>query len=269
MTRQCAPENCYVNRSTGSKSARLTAEPGIDHATIGMEWTTEILSGFGRSSSSSALVCTAGRESNVIGALEDCRGGTCLARGAGLSYGDAAQNGSGRVIRTTALRTIHSFDTNSGQIVVGPGVTFGQLLREYATRGWIPPVTPGTQFVTVAGAVANDVHGKSHDVDGSFGDQVVWFQLVLPSGETLRVDPTSDPALFAATVGGIGLTGILTRICFQMRRTVGTRVRLTERRIAGIGQFLDELERGREPSPLFGRVARRPGSGPEPWPGHP
>src|SRR6185503_13386899 len=129
------------------------------------------------------------------------------------SYGDAALNQGGFLIRTTDMKAVHAFDANSGEIVIDPGVTFGDLLYNYASSGWIAPVTPGTQFATLAGAIANDVHGKNHDRDGSIGDHVRWMDLVLPDGSAKRIDRSSAPELFAATVGGIGLTGVITRIC--------------------------------------------------------
>lgn len=211
-----------------------------------MNWHRETLTGFGRSTASASNVCDAQTESDLRAIVAECRNETRLARGAGLSYGDTAQLASGRVIRTTGLQAVHSFDPVSGEIVVGPGVTFGQLMNEFSASGWIPPVTPGTQFATVGGAVANDVHGKNHDADGSFGDHVLWFDLLLPSGEARRVDASSDPSLFAATIGGIGLTGVIARLCFRMRQVPGTRVLVEERRIRNIHHYLDVLAQVRE-----------------------
>jgi decaprenylphospho-beta-D-ribofuranose 2-oxidase len=183
-----------------------------------------------------------GTADEILRWLRTHAGASLLARGAGRSYGDTALNNGGHVLRTTAMSQVHSFDPVSGEIVVGPGVTFGQLLREFAPQGWIAPVTPGTQFATIAGAVANDVHGKNHDADGSFGDHVLWFDLALPDGTLQRVAAETAPDLFAATIGGIGLTGIVTRICFRLQRVAGTMFRLRERRIRDLGEFIATLD---------------------------
>jgi decaprenylphospho-beta-D-ribofuranose 2-oxidase len=206
--------------------------------------TTQKLTGWGRSSYATSRVIEAASADQVLGALRSA-GTSLIARGAGRSYGDAALNEGGYLIRTTAMRAVHGFDAHSGEIVVDPGVTFGDLLHGYAAQGWIAPVTPGTQFATLGGAIANDVHGKNHDADGSLGDHVRWFDLALPNGTHKRVDPASEPGLFAATVGGIGLTGVITRICLQMKRVPGAALLVRERRAANLDEYLDALQEAR------------------------
>lgn len=207
----------------------------------GLSWVPERLTGWGRSSYATSTVAEPQSEDEILQWLHSHPDAALLARGAGRSYGDTALNTGGFVMRTTAMTKVQSFDSASGEIVVGPGVTFGQLLRDFSRRGWIVPVTPGTQFATIAGAIANDVHGKNHDADGSFGDHVLWFDLALPDGTLRRVDAESSPDLFAATIGGIGLTGVITRACFRMTRVPGTTVRLREKRIRNLEQFIETL----------------------------
>jgi len=206
---------------------------------------TERLTGWGRSSHASSTVIEPATTEELAEALRACNGTKVFARGGGRSYGDAALNGGGCVIRTTKLRTVRSFDPASGTIVVDPGVTFGDLLRSRAFAGWIAPVTPGTQFATIAGAIANDAHGKNHDADGSIGDHVLWLDLALADGTVRRVDRNSDPELFAATIGGIGLTGIITGVGLRMLAVPSTTLRVCERRVNSLDEYLDVLQEAR------------------------
>lgn len=139
------------------------------------------------------------------------------------------------------MAVIEQFDPQSGRIVVEPGVTFGQLVRQFAAEGWLAPVTPGTQFATIGGAIANDVHGKNHDSDGSFCDHLLWLDIATPDGELRRVEPASAPELYSATVGGIGLTGIIVRACFTMKRVPGQLLLVRECRIRDLDEYLDRL----------------------------
>ena len=213
--------------------------------TQSLSCSTERLTGWGRSSHASSTVIEPTTRQEVLAALHECNGTKVLARGGGRSYGDAALNAGGCVIRTTKMQAIRSFDRASGTIELDPGVTFGDLLRHCAGSGWIAPVTPGTQFATIAGAIANDVHGKNHDADGSIGDHVLWLDLVLPDGSVRRVDRSNDPELFAATIGGIGLTGIITGVGLRMLAIPSTTLRVRERRVDSLDEYLDVLQEAR------------------------
>jgi FAD/FMN-containing dehydrogenase len=144
-----------------------------------------------------------------------------LAHGMGRSYGDVCLNPGGLVWRTTALDRFIDFDDRTGRLVCEAGVLLRDIQRMALPRGWLLPVTPGTQLITVGGAIANDVHGKNHHVVGSFGDHVLAFQLARTDGSVIDCTPALEPAWFAATVGGLGLTGVIVRAELQLRPAVG------------------------------------------------
>lgn len=139
-----------------------------------------------------------------------------LPYGLGRSYGDSCLNDQGRLLDTTKLDRFLSFDTATGVIRCESGVSLDACLKVIVPQGWFLPVTPGTRFVTVGGAVANDVHGKNHHRAGTFGRHVRAFELVRSSGEKLLCTPTSNEVLFRATIGGLGLTGLVTWVEFQL-----------------------------------------------------
>jgi len=144
-----------------------------------------------------------------------------LPRGLGRSYGDVCLNPGGVLWQTTSLDRFVAFDAVNGRLVCDPGVRLGEIQRMAIGRGWILPVTPGTQMVTVGGAIANDVHGKNHHAAGSFGDHVRRLTLARTNGSIMECGPDLAPAWFAATVGGLGLTGVITRAEIQLRPVTG------------------------------------------------
>lgn len=201
-----------------------------------MRWQQETLTGWGRARKADARVAAPRDDSEVSEALG--AGGPLLAYGNGRSYGDAPLLDGGRAVSTANLDRVVSFDETTGDIVCESGVIFRQLLRDYLPRGWRVPVTPGTAFATLGGAVAQDVHGKNHDRRGSFGDHVAWLDLMVASGEVVRVSASRTPDLFAATVGGIGLTGIILRVAFRMDSVPSAFMRVREERISGLEAYL-------------------------------
>ncbi len=206
-----------------------------------MAWRPLTLAGWGRIGPSDALVARPERLAEALRAMTDSDGQRLIARGAGRSYGDAAQNGDGRVLLTTRLDRLLAFDEAAGELVAEPGVTFADLLDVFLPRGFLAPVTPGTAFATLGGGVAADVHGKNHESAGSLGRHIRWLDLLLPSGELVRISPTERPDLFAATVGGMGLTGIVLAVCLRLQRVPSNAVVLREERISGLDAFLDRL----------------------------
>jgi FAD/FMN-containing dehydrogenase len=144
-----------------------------------------------------------------------------LAHGMGRSYGDECLNPDGLLWLTTGLNHLIAFDDCSGRLVCEAGVLLRDIQQISVPRGWMLPVTPGTQLITVGGAIANDVHGKNHHAVGSFGDHVLGLELARTDGSTLSCGPALRPDWFAATVGGMGLTGVIVRAELQLRRVAG------------------------------------------------
>lgn len=167
------------------------------------------------------------------------RSAPVIARGLGRSYGDSSLGD--RMADVTGLDNLISFDPASGVVTCQAGVSLAELLAVFVPRGWFLPVTPGTRFVTVGGAIASDVHGKNHHVAGSFSDHVESFQLMLASGEVVTVSRTEHPDLFRATCGGMGLTGVIVEATFRMHpirsRNIDETVIKTPRLAAALEAF--------------------------------
>lgn len=141
-----------------------------------------------------------------------------ISYGMGRSYGDVCLNPGGMLWKTTKLDRFISFDENTGRLVCESGVLLKAIQRLLIPRGWMLPVTPGTQLITVGGAIANDVHGKNHHIAGSFGNHIQRIQLARTEGTIIECGPTLLPEWFAATVGGLGLTGVITQADIQLQR---------------------------------------------------
>ena len=142
--------------------------------------------------------------------------GQMIARGQGRSYGNAAMSADGSVMLTERLNRFLDFDDNSGVLRAEAGSTIAEMLEAFVPRGWFPSVTPGTKFVSLGGCVAADVHGKNHHRVGTFGNHVPEIELVLAGGERKRCSAEQDEEVFWATVGGMGLTGIITEVSLRL-----------------------------------------------------
>ena len=195
-----------------------------------MELTTRSLYGWGRTAPSTAQILSTADVDTIAQAVkqvadenselpEHKRRGV-IARGMGRSYGDPAQNGGGLVVDMTPLNRIHSIDPDTGIVDVDAGVTLDQLMKAALPFGLWVPVLPGTRQVTIGGAIGPDIHGKNHHSAGSFGDHVLSMELLVADGRVLHLEPNGENAeLFWATVGGMGLTGIILRARIQMTFT--------------------------------------------------
>jgi len=169
------------------------------------------LCGWGRVGRADCRVFRARSEQDVLDALgADRPAGTgVIARGAGRSYGDAAQNDGGDVLDTTTLDRIVSIDRERQLVTAQGGATVAELMARLAAHGLGLPVVPGTRHVTLAGAIAADIHGKNHHRDGGFARHVVSIRLCTPADGPIDIDAEGDAELFYATLGGMGLTGIV------------------------------------------------------------
>jgi decaprenylphospho-beta-D-ribofuranose 2-oxidase len=205
------------------------------------------LCGWGRTAPSRCRVLRARGAEDVLAVLADPRAaaGGVIARGAGRSYGDAAQNGGGEVLDTTGLDRVLAIDGERMRATAQAGATIAQLMARLAAHGLGLPVVPGTRHVTLAGAIASDIHGKNHHRDGGFARHVLSLRLCTPAGGLVEVSPEADPELFYATFGGMGLTGIVLEATLRVEPLATPWVAEDVDRTDGLAQTL-ELMSGEE-----------------------
>jgi decaprenylphospho-beta-D-ribofuranose 2-oxidase len=202
-----------------------------------------LLTGWGRTAATAAQVVRPRSVEAIRQVLAEPPPRGLVARGLGRSYGDAAQAAGGLVVDCTGLAPALTIDAERGIVTAGAGLSFDRLLRDLLPLGWFVPVTPGTRHITVGGAVAADVHGKNHHVDGSFGAAVLGLTLVLPGGEVVRTGPGADedPDLFWATVGGMGLTGVIVEATFRCLPVETSRMVVDTERTADLDDALARM----------------------------
>ena len=160
-----------------------------------------------------------------------------LVFGNGRSYGDVCLNDGGHLLLGRGLDRFIAFDAAQGILRAEAGVLLSEILDLIVPQGWFLPVTPGTRFVTLGGAVANDVHGKNHHRAGTFGHHVRAFELVRSDGSRRLCSPSENPDWFAATIGGLGLTGLITWVEIQLRAIAGPWIQAESRRFANLSEF--------------------------------
>ena len=165
-----------------------------------------------------------------------------IARGMGRSYGDASLNSSQHVILMTRLNRFLSFDPIRGLLRTEAGISLEEILDTFVPRGWFLPVTPGTKFATLGGSIAADIHGKNHHVDGTLGAHIREIELILADGSHRRCSPSREPDLFWATIGGMGLTGIIAEATLQLIPIESSFISVTHRAAKNLDQVLDFLE---------------------------
>lgn len=174
-----------------------------------------------------------------------------VVHGGGRCYADESLNAGGRALLTAGLARILDFDTASAVVTVEGGTSFAALSARFHGNGFTYPVSAATAAVTVGGAVANDIHSKNHHSAGGFGRHVRWLDLMLASGEIVRCSREAEPELFAATVGGMGLTGLILRAAFAMVPVRANAAVARYRRIPDLDAFLAEVDSARAKSPFW------------------
>jgi len=182
------------------------------------------------------------RWQDVIAVVNEADASGLIARGLGRSYGDAALNQDGGILLGTRLNRLLDFDSHAGIVECEAGVVLGDLITLFLPRGWFLPVTPGTQYVTLGGAIAADVHGKNHHCDGSLASFVVDFQLVTGRGEILTCSREENRDAFWATVGGMGLTGVILTARLRLRRVPTSYIMVDYLRAQDLDEVLGHMD---------------------------
>ena len=220
-----------------------------------MQSSLQMLTGWGRVSRSPSVTWQPDNVADLHNVFADQpRAHGLIVHAAGRAYGDCALNAEGVALLSAGLDRVLGFDQASGLISVQPGVTFRQLMATYLPQGWLAPVVPGTGYATIGGAVANDVHGKNHELAGSFAQHVHALDLLTPDGTLRTIGPGAETALFEATCGGLGLTGVITRIAFRMKRVPGPGVVVRARRLPDLAAFLEAMDAARDATYAVGWI---------------
>ncbi|MEI7612444.1 MAG: FAD-binding oxidoreductase [Betaproteobacteria bacterium] len=160
-----------------------------------------------------------------------------LGYGNGRSYGDVGLNSTGTLLHTRGMDRFIAFDEASGVLTCEAGVLLSEILDVFVPRGWFLPVTPGTRFVTVGGAIANDVHSKNHHGAGTFGCHVRCFELLRSDGSRRLCSAEENADWFAASIGGLGLTGLITWVEMALKPIPGVGIAVENTRFNGLDEF--------------------------------
>ncbi|MCX4669406.1 FAD-binding oxidoreductase [Streptomyces sp. NBC_01381] len=197
------------------------------------------VSGWGRTAPTTARLIRPRSPEEAAAALRACdeRGG--IARGLGRAYGDAAQNAGGAVIDMTGMDRVHAIDADAGTVLCDAGVSLHRLMEVLLPLGWFVPVTPGTRYVTVGGAIGADIHGKNHHGSGSFSRHVNAIELLTADGTVRSFE--RGTALFDATAGGMGLTGVILAATIQLQPVETSLMTVDTERAADLDDLMARL----------------------------
>ncbi len=202
---------------------------------------TQPLSGWGRFPVETCNVYRPESRRQLAAILESSSQPSLISYGLGRSYGDAPLNAQGGVICGARLNRFLAFDAQSGVLECEAGVSLAEILRYFLPRGFFLPVTPGTKFVTVGGAIAADVHGKNHHQDGTFGNFVLDFKLLTPKGDTLSCSANDNSGVFWATLGGMGLTGVILSARIKLRPVTSAWMQVDYQQAASLEDALGSM----------------------------
>jgi len=169
--------------------------------------------------------------------------GSCLPHGLGRSYGDSCLNDQGALLLTSRLDRFIRFNANTRELTCEAGISLATILDHIVPHGYFLPVSPGTKFVTLGGAIANDIHGKNHHRAGTFGRHVTELELLRSDGSRMRCSPKENPEWFRATIGGLGLTGLITQATIVLKPIHNPQLEVEHIKFANLAEF---FERARE-----------------------
>ncbi|MEQ9459925.1 MAG: FAD-binding oxidoreductase [Phycisphaeraceae bacterium] len=206
-------------------------------------WATQSVGGWGRFPIHDCPVSRPDGEEQVRSALSGSNGRSIIARGLGRSYGDPAINNQGGVVLQAQRNRMLAFDKTTGVLTAEAGVSLAEIIDAFLPRGYFLPTTPGTKFVTLGGAIAADIHGKNHHIDGSFGSFITSLRLMLANGSILTCARDENPDVFAATLGGMGLTGIILSASLRLRRVPSAYYQVAYRRASNLDAALELFDR--------------------------
>ncbi|WNI29709.1 FAD-binding oxidoreductase [Streptomyces sp. ITFR-6] len=200
---------------------------------------TVSLTGWGRTAPTTALRFRPGSHEEAAATVRGCGPRGSIARGLGRAHGDSAQNAGGSVLDMTALDRVLAFDAGTGEVVCEAGVSLDRLLEVFLPLGWFLPVTPGSRYITVGGAIGSDVHGDNHRFAGSFSRHVVRFELLTADGGIRTVRPGTP--LFDATTGGMGLTGVILSATLRFHPVATSLMSVDTERAADLDDLMTRL----------------------------
>ncbi|CAG4927739.1 FAD-binding oxidoreductase [Acidithrix sp. C25] len=200
-----------------------------------MKTQRQLLNGWGRTQKVTSEVVDLKQITDIENIFSEANGAGVIARGMGRAYGDAAQIAGGRVV--IQEDRIDDSQLSGNHLTVHGGVSLNSILNSYVPKGYFVPVTPGTRYVSVGGAIAADIHGKNHHLDGTFTNHVSQFELITPTG-THQIDKDLDEDIFWATAGGMGLTGIIVKATFEMIPIESAYIKMETRRCTNLDELM-------------------------------
>lgn len=204
-----------------------------------MNFVSRELSGWGKYPKA---VCNIYKPKDIEQARRSITKDKLIPRGLGRSYNDASLNDTGFVSETMLLDKFIDFDEQTGLLKCESGVSLDHILRIFVPRGWFLPVSPGTKFVTIGGAAASDVHGKNHHIEGSISRHIKSLTLILQSGEIVSCSPGQNEDLFWATLGGMGLTGLILNAEIYLKKIETAYIRQRTIKCSNIDNLLQNIE---------------------------
>jgi FAD/FMN-containing dehydrogenase len=199
----------------------------------------EKIAGWGNYPSVESYVTSPGSKNDLIKLLNEVK---LIPRGLGRSYGDQAINENQLVAICTKLNYFFNWDEQNGILECGAGTSLEEIISVFAPRGWLPMICPGTKFVTIGGAIANDIHGKAHHIDGSFVNCVISFNILLADGTEMQASRSKNSDLFWANFGGLGLLGVILSAKIQLRKIETTYFKQKSIVIKNLDHMIEALE---------------------------